>query len=41
MKITLSELFDLMVQSFPIANWYTEEISEIRELIREKENEDD
>lgn len=38
MKITLSELFNLMVQSFPIANWYPDEISEIREMVNASSN---
>ena len=28
----LEKVFELMIQSFPIAKWYPEEISEIREL---------
>lgn len=30
-----------MIESFPAARWYVEEISEIRELIRESEEEDE
>ena len=37
----LEKVFELMIQSFPIAKWYPEEISEIRELIKAKERNDD
>lgn len=36
----LEKVFELMIQSFPIAKWYPEEISEIRELIKAKERND-
>lgn len=37
----LEKVFELMIQSFPIAKWYPEEISEIRELIKERKANDD
>ena len=41
MKKKKKKVFELMIQSFPIAKWYPEEISEIRELIKAKERNDD
>ena len=34
----LEKVFELMVQSFPVANWYPKEISKIRELVNENSN---
>ncbi|WP_195395341.1 hypothetical protein [Holdemania sp. 1001302B_160321_E10] len=36
----LMEVFDLMVTSFPVAKWYVEQISEIRELIKKGDREE-